>query len=228
MPRLFFHVEGQTEENFVDIVLSEHLRGAGYISVVSRRLGLSNQRGGIRSWQSARKDILRHLKQQPEAIHATMVDYYGLKRDWPGRAEAPKINSTSGKGEYVEAALVADISRELGQRFDARRFSPLIMMHEFEALLFSDPGRFAQEIGGADLAAELDSIRQAFSSPEDIDDSPENAPSKRIARLRPGYNKVLSGVDAALGIGLATIRRECPHFNDWLGHLEALPGLFPS
>ncbi|HEY1160150.1 MAG TPA: DUF4276 family protein, partial [Terracidiphilus sp.] len=115
-----------------------------------------------------------------------------------------------------------------GARFDPRRFVPLVVMHEFEALLFSDPDQFAQGIGRGDLAGELHRIRQAFPSPEEIDDAPENAPSKRIERILPGFNKVRSGVDAANAIGLATIRQECHHFNGWLDRLESLPEVFSS
>jgi hypothetical protein len=157
-----------------------------------------------------------------------MVDYYALPHDWPGREEAPRINSTSGKAEYVEAALLDDITEEMGHRFDPRRFVPLVMMHEFEALLFSDPDRFAQGIGKGNLTMELRAIRQAFRSPEDINDSVETAPSKRIERLFPGYEKPLFGVVAVMEIGLPIIRQECPHFNNWLERLESLPGLLSS
>ena len=101
-------------------------------------------------------------------------------------------------------------------------------MHEFEALLFSDPNRFAQGIGRGDLTAKLQAIRQTFASPEDINDSAETAPSKRIESLFPGYEKPLLGVVAALEIGLPTIRQQCPHFNEWLERLEALPAVFSS
>jgi hypothetical protein len=226
MPRILVHVEGQTEETFVNDVLCEHLVRAGYSGVGARLVGnprLRRRRGGVRSWQAVRGDILRHLKQDAGAIATTMVDYYGLPHDWPGRAEAPKIASTSGKAEHVESALLADISQDMGQQFDPRRFVPLVMMHEFEALLFSNPERFAQEIGRTDLAEEFGNIRHAFESPEDINDSVETAPSKRVERLFPGYEKPLFGVLAAMEIGLRAMREECPHFNDWLSRLESLP-----
>jgi hypothetical protein len=155
-----------------------------------------------------------------------MVDYYALPHDWPGRAEAPGMASTSAKAEYVEAALVVDISSAMGPRFDARRFVPLVMMHEFEALLFSDPDQFAQGIGKIGLSDSLRAIRNEFQSPEDINDSVLTAPSKRIISLFPGYEKPLFGVLAALEIGLPRMRQECPHFNDWLDRLEALPAQF--
>ncbi|MGA3371147.1 MAG: DUF4276 family protein [Terracidiphilus sp.] len=222
MQRLLVHVEGKTEETFVNEVLVEHLLGIGYGSVSARRLGLSQQRGGIRSWQSARRDILRHLKEDSVAIHATMVDYYGLPRDWPGRAEAPSMNSSSAKAEYVESALNADIVEAMGPRFEPKRFVPLVVMHEFEGLLFSDPERFAQGIERRDLAAKFLAIRQEFECPEDINDSADTAPSKRIVGLFPGYQKPLFGPLAVIEIGLSTIRTECPHFNSWLERLESL------
>ncbi|MGA9068850.1 MAG: DUF4276 family protein [Terracidiphilus sp.] len=221
MPRLLVHVEGQTEENFVNEVLHEHLWQSSGISVSARRLG-SPRRSGIPPWQTARRDILRHLKQDTGAIHATIVDYYGLPLDWPGRPEAPNMGSTSAKARCVEAALIADISMAMGTGFDPNRFIPLVMMHEFEALLFSDPVSFAREISRPDLAADFLAIRQDFDTPEDINDSVDTAPSKRIVRLFPRYEKPLIGTLVAIEIGLTTIRNECRHFNSWLERLESL------
>jgi hypothetical protein len=222
MQRLLVHVEGKTEETFVNEVLVEHLLGIGYSSVSARRLGLSLQRGGIRSWQSTRRDILRHLKEFPGATHTTMVDYYALPLNWPGRLEAPNKNSSSAKAEHVEAALLADIADVMGPRFNPERFVPLVVMHEFEALLFSDPDRFAKGIQRPDLAAKFIAIRQKFTTPEDINDSADTAPSKRIMKSFPQYEKPFFGPLAAMEIGLSTIRKECPHFNNWLERLESL------
>lgn len=61
------------------------------------------------------------------------------------------------------------------------------------------------------------------SSPEEINDSPVTAPSKRVALLVPGYQKPLLGLLAVLEIGLDAIRRECPHFRAWLDTLEGWP-----
>lgn len=93
-------------------------------------------------------------------------------------------------------------------------------MHEYEGLLFSDPPGFAQAVGRPDLADDFQAIRSEFSTPEEINDSPETAPSKRVERLIPGYQKPLAGVQAAIAIGLDAIRRECPHFNEWVRRLE--------
>jgi Domain of unknown function (DUF4276) len=39
--------------------------------------------------------------------------------------------------------------------------------------------------------------------------------------LVPGYEKPLLGSLAVQEIGLIRIRRECPHFNEWLDQLES-------
>jgi hypothetical protein len=155
-----------------------------------------------------------------------MVDYYGLPqagdRAWPGRAEAGRL-PVAEKSPLVEQALLADIAKELGGEFEARRFLPFVVMHEFEGLLFSDCQAFAEAIARPQLAQSFRDIRQQFSTPEEINDSPVTAPSKRVEELVAGYEKPLFGTLAALRMGLDTIRAECPHFRDWLDRLEAWP-----
>ena len=110
----------------------------------------------------------------------------------------------------------------MGDGSNQSRFVPYVMMHEFEAMLFSDCAVFAQAIGYPEFAGRFRQIRDAFNTPEEINDSPVNAPSKRIKALVPGYEKPLYGIIAALDIGLGAIRRECPHFEQWLIRLENL------
>ena len=184
-----------------------------------------DRRGGIRDWNAVRRDITNHLKEDTGSFATTMVDYYGLPRSgqraWPGRARASTLPFAEKAGA-VEAALLADIGREMGGGFDPDRFVPYVMMHEFEALLFSDCEQFGSGIGRPDLAGSFQGIRDQFASPEEIDDSPETAPSRRVESLVAGYQKPLLGILAALRIGLDAMRRECPHFAMWLSRLEAL------
>ena len=183
-----------------------------------------SQRGGVKPWSDVRKAIVNHLRQDPGSSAATMVDYYGLPRTgrkaWPGREEASRAGFQA-KPEVVEKALLEDVVRIMGGGFDSSRFIPFVTMHEFEALLFSDCERFALGIDKPELTGPLQAIRDAFSNPEEIDDSPDTAPSKRVATLIPGYQKPLMGTLAALKIGLIAIRAECPHFDAWLQRLES-------
>ena len=150
-----------------------------------------------------------------------MVDYYGLPTTWPGRAEAPAVTFPDRAGS-VEREILDDVSGELGDSFDRRRFIPYVVMHEFEGLLFSDPEGFGRSIGKGDLTAAEIPGRSATSStrPNRSTIPPTTAPSKRILGLFPGYQKPLLGTLAAQEIGLDAIRRECPHFSDWVGRLE--------
>ncbi len=228
MARLLIHVEGETEETFVNEVLKGHLFARGYESVGARLVGNARQRahrGGISGWNSAKRDIIRHLSEDGRCIATMMVDYYGLPqagaKAWPGRTQAA-TQAFSAKAPTVEAALLNDVSAEMGENFDRNRFVPFVVMHEFEGLLFSDCAAFAHAVGRDALAASLQAIRDQFNSPEEIDDSPITAPSKRVEALIPGYQKPLFGNLAALEIGLDRIRAACPHFQSWLSRLEAL------
>jgi len=228
MARLLVHVEGQTEEGFVNEVLRDHLVNQGYESVGARIIGnarLRSKRGGIRPWLSVRKDIINHLRHDSGCIATTIVDFYGLPREgdgaWPGRAQAAG-RDVQQKASRIEAALLESVAEEMGADFDLRRFVPFVVMHEFEGLLFSDCAAFGRSIGRADLESEFRRIRDEFATPEDINDSPVTAPSKRVEDLLPDYEKPLFGTIAALEIGLAQIRAECPHFAGWLNRLESI------
>ena len=228
MARLLVHVEGQTEEDFVNLVLRDHLLHCGYQSVSARIIGnarLRRCRGGIRAWLTVRKDIINHLHEVPGCVATTMVDFYGLPqhgdRAWPGRAAAVGA-SGHHKALVVEEALRDNLAHEMGTDFDVTRFLPFVVVHEFEGLIFSDCAAFARGICRPDLEPSFSQIREAFATPEEIDDSPITAPSKRVEELVPGYNKPLYGALAMSEIGLDQIRAECPHFDGWLHQLESL------
>jgi hypothetical protein len=224
MPRLLVHVEGETEETFVNELLAPYLLTLGFSRVGARLLGNARQRdrrGGIRGWSTVRTDILRHLKEDHGAVSTLLVDYYALPksgtRAWPGRAQAAS-RPFSQKAMTVQNALVADLTTHLG--YSPQRFVPFVIMHEFEGLLFSNCAAFAAGIGMASLAPAFQQIRDQFSSPEQINDSPDTAPSKRVLALMPRYAKPLHGTLAAMEIGLDAIRSECPNFAHWLARLK--------
>jgi Domain of unknown function (DUF4276) len=49
-----------------------------------------------------------------------------------------------------------------------------------------------------------------------INDSPQTAPSNRLLRLCPDYNKVSEGPAAIAALGLEALRCVCPHLDAWL------------
>ena len=89
-------------------------------------------------------------------------------------------------------------------------------------MLFSDCNGLARSIGNPNDATVFQAIRDRFASPEDNNDSPETAPSKRLEALISEYRKTDQGIQAVKDIGLDVIRGQCRHFREWLQYLESL------
>ncbi len=214
-------VEGQTEEAFVTRVLRPHLWDLGVqvsstMVVTSTRGGRRTFRGGVTAYVRLREDVRRLLASNPVAV-TTMFDVYRFPADMPGYPDPWPATAAQRHGALT-AAMEDDIA-------DTRFFAGLVA-HEFEGLLFSGPAVLARAIEPdaakrATLQRELQKVRDAHPTPEDINDGPESAPSKRLMALC-AYDKVLHGPEAAQGITLAGIRASCPLFNAWVTRLEQL------
>ena len=214
MIRVLAFVEGPTEEKFIkETIAPAFLQQEVFMSPTTH--------GGVRRWPHVSKELLRYLKEDARRYVTTMFDYYGMPSDWPGR-DAARRQAHSEKAATVERAILDDISEAMGNAFDRRRFIPYVQMHEFEALLFSDPDILGKVIPEQDITEDLIGIANSFSTPEEINDNQKTAPSKRILRLSPKYQKVLHGSIAAQQIGLPRMRQKCPHFGRWLTKLEQL------
>lgn len=213
-------VEGATEEKFVREVLTPKLRERG-VWLSATTPGRRRSQGGVRTWARTRPELLKYLKRDRQKFVTTMFDYCGMPRDWPGRVMASTA-AHEDKARTVESAMLEDISSELGDSFNQRRFVPYIQMHEFEALLFSNIEILAEVIPAERLENQLQTIADDFNSPEEINDDPNSAPSKRIMALSPHYQKVLHGGIASQRIGLDHMRSRCHHFDEWVSTLEAL------
>lgn len=181
-------------------------------------------RGGWNSYEQLRRDLTLWMKQDraEDAWFTTMVDLYRLPSDFPGLSESKSIPEPRRRAKFLEERLLADVCAYLNGDPAALRFLPYIQLHEFEALLFSEPDTFALAFPEAGSAVDqLKAIRTQFESPEHIDDGPQTAPSKRIIALLPGYKKTVAGLLIAREIGLAVLRRECSHFDEWVTTLLA-------
>ena len=69
---------------------------------------------------------------------------------------------------------------------------------------------------------EIQNIINQFPNPEDINDNPITAPSKRILKIFPGYDKPLYGSLSCLEIGIENFLQKCLHFNNWVERLKLL------
>jgi len=218
--RVYVVVEGQTEESFVQDVLAEAL-WPYQVYVIPIILGVPGHQGGRTNYARVRKDVLVQLKQDRAAYCSTMLDFYGLGRGFPGTSPPAHLSSLE-KVMHLEEAVRRDIYRQIPDLRPDVRFLPYLQLHEFEGLLFSDPPAFAASLRQPHLAQRFQAVRDEFETPEDINNDPETCPSQRVIAAYPSYRKVLEGTLAARVIGIEAMRRECPHFRDWLGQLQAL------
>jgi hypothetical protein len=221
MIRLHIIAEGQTEEEFVKSILTEHL-GNYHISTdvhcvtTNRKL---KKRGGAVSYEKIEKDIRLWLKQDKntDARFTTMLDLYALPNEFPKFYEARKQSNHYQRVEQLESALFNEINDP--------RFIPYIQLHEFESLILSDPSKFVEQFPEYKSGVEkLLEVCVKFDSPELINDGVTTAPSKRIIELIPVYegSKPSAAPLIAQKIGLSKIREKCPHFNKWITQLEQL------
>lgn len=218
MNRVRVLVEGQTEQGFVREILRPYFDPRQiYLHAVKFR-----RQGGIIPYERAKEVILRSLKEDAGLICTTMVDFYGMPADWPGRQQANRSQTYTEKAATVEAGILKDITSQLGNSFNPDRLMPYVQMHEFEALLFSSPAKLAQSLGIEKSIPAFMAIRNEFSNPEEINDHYDTCPSRRIEKVFEGFKKTIDGITTADRIGLETMRQECPHFNEWIARLEGI------
>ena len=216
MNRVRVLVEGQTEQAFIrDILIPYFDPRHIYLHAVKLR-----RQGGITPYERAKEVIVRSLKEDAALICTTMVDFYGMPADWPGRDQANRRQIYAEKADIVEVSILKNIAEHLGTSFNPNRLMPYVQMHEFEALLFSSPLKLAESLGDRKLSSIFLTIRNKFSTPEEIDDHYDTCPSRRIEGVFEGFKKTINGITAAAHIGLETMRQECPHFNEWIAKLE--------
>ncbi|MCF6266290.1 MAG: DUF4276 family protein [Desulfuromusa sp.] len=220
MRRIHIVCEGQTEEMFVKELLYPPFLSKG-LCMVPVLIGKPGHKGGNFRFERLLADVRNRLLGDPTAFCTTFFDFYGLPNNFPGKQAAADKARSQVKAQIVCDAMVAKLTRKLGD--DAmHRFIPYIQMYEFEALLFSDPDGLAKGVECPELSDGFNKIRNLFDSPESINDSPRTAPSKRISSKVLDYEKPIYGSLAALEIGLPVMRQECPLFDAWLIRLEGL------
>jgi len=181
--------EGLTEVDFIKKTVNPYLK-VFQIKLVPRYMG-----GSV-----SVDTVLKDVKKTRTRIVTTFVDYYGFK-------------GNAGKSiEDLEKALQAGCSKEY--------LIPYLQKHETEALWFSDISIIASVMNAsASQRQELEKIEKAFETPEDINNSPETAPSKRLEALFRGYDKINDGLTIAKEVGIEKMRDKCPRFDAWLNKL---------
>ena len=145
-----------------------------------------------------------------------MFDLYALPVNFPDYENTHSCNDPYKKVKKLEEAFQKNINDH--------RFIPYIQLHEFETLIFADLPKMECEY--IDYQKQISNlikvVQQEDNNPELINDGEETAPSKRILKLIPEYDKSNAGPIIVEKIGMETLRNQCRHFNEWIQKLENL------
>ncbi len=220
-------VEGSSEEAFVNDVLVKHFAPLN-VFVSSRKIKtgwdrLENKpaKGGLLKYIKFRNDVLRWIesdKGRENTWYTSMLDLYAFPKDdqSPYTLAIQQLIDPFAKIKSLEKSIATDINHS--------NFIPYVQLHEFEAFIMVDPDRLI--LMYPDNKNGIDRLKKDIGStnPEEINESPQSAPSKRIIKYLPNYEgqKAQVGPLVAEDIGLTNLRTRCKHFNDWITNLESV------
>jgi hypothetical protein len=220
-------VEGSSEEVFVNDLLVNHFASLNiFVSARKIKTGwdrLNNKpaKGGLLKYIKFRNDVLRWIesdRNHHQFWYTSMLDLYAFPKDElsPYNTTIQAIIDPYKKIVALETAIAKDINHP--------KFIPYVQLHEFEAFLLVEPDRLitmypSGQSGINKLKRDIGDRR-----PEEINESQQTAPSKRIIKYLPDYEgqKAQVGPLVAQDIGLTILRKNCPHFNDWITRLEKI------
>ena len=188
--------EGQTEVDFIKCLNEKYF--------IPKRISLkpvSYNKSTSMNGNVSVDRIVQYIKKAKHPIVTTFVDYYGFKHQ-------------SGRS-------VTQIEEEIKEKANKEFFIPYLQMHEIEALWFSDINAIKEVKNPNDLQVNrLMKIVNEYPNPEDINNSPQTAPSKRLESIFPDYQKVLDGKLISNKLSIPKIQEKCPRFSKWLKDIE--------
>lgn len=220
-------VEGSSEENFVNDVLQNHFeKFEVYVSVRKIKTGwdkINNRpaKGGLLKYCKFKNDVLRWIQSdrgRPNTFYTSFIDLYAFPKD----PESPYILSIQ---QIIDPyRKVIELEKAIGKDMDHPSFIPYVQLHEFEAFLLVNPDRLLVMYPDSKTGIERLKRDIGDTNPEEVNESRETAPSKRIIKYLPDYEgqKAQVGPMVAEDIGLIELMEKCSHFNEWITKLENL------
>lgn len=185
-----------------------YLYGLGYTNYIHAQTITTNRKqhkkGGVGSYGKFKNEIQRTLGQG-HVIVTTLIDFFRLPTDFPGYTD-----DSLRVGE-IEAAIHADFDNHPD-------FLPYIQRHELEALMFSSVDGFDFVLDNEEEMERVEQIMTAYPNPEDINNGPETAPSKRLEAIF-SYDKTQDGELIFGEMDINSILEKCPRFAAWIDHI---------
>lgn len=192
--------EGPTEVDFIKKKLNKEYFNPKNISLKPIAINETAHQQSLEGNVSVDR-LVAFVKKAEFKIVTTLVDFYGFK------------NRGIKTPHKIEEELEARVNQEF--------FIPYLQVHETEALWFSDKNAIAGAKNANDQQQRmLSDIIQQYPNPEDINDSRETAPSKRLEKIFTDYKKIIDGNHIFDKISVETMKSKCPRFAEWLDTIE--------
>ena len=199
--------EGQTETDFMKQLNKKYFNK---INISLKPVGIDDEQKNIGGNISIARivDFLhKHSNMYP--MLTTFIDFYRLKN----------------KGNKKVSELEEEIKKEFykDNKYRNKKLIPYIQMHETEALWFSDINAIIQvKNANKKQKEDLSKIIEKYKNPEDINDSYETAPSKRLENIFCDYSKVIDGKEISNKISINIFIEKCPRFSKWVNEISNL------
>lgn len=209
MTRVAISVEGQTEDEFCKKVLAPFLEQKGVeitpVIITTKRCSSGiKHKGGCVSLARIKEEISKLLPSFDYVT--TFYDLYGFK--------------------ITGSFTAKDLEQKIYDLFTSHKLIPYIQQYEFETLVFSKPSYFSEYFESSDPEEKIKTIIKECGGVENINNSTETAPSKRIAEIfqaqKELYDKVFHGPEIIEEVGLEAIMAECPRFKAWIEKIQNL------
>ncbi len=219
MKHLYIIVEGETELEFVNRILIPFFYANG-LNTYIQGIPVSMKGGGhgfnnIEHFKRTIRSVILNNKNEP--VITTMIDHYGINSDkkLPNYTNCIKETDVEKRISCMEQSLSTVVNSIKKYPY----FIPNIIRHEFETLLFANP-----EVGfgleDEEIKKEVLAICSEFPNIEDINYTPEGAPSKRLERIYANhnkkYNKVAIGMLIAELTGIEAMLQKSHRFKSWI------------
>jgi len=223
MKKLFIIVEGETEERFLRKVLYHdfilqgiHIEAQQWTT--NRKLGIGGGGNSFDLIENHVRRLMARYNHDNNVFISVMIDLYAFPKQGNSIYDADVERLKNGKEKVIL------LEKKMEERMGYRNFIPYVQLHEYESLLLSKPD--ALSLFYTDKAPEIEALKTEIKGkhPEEINETPQGAPSKRIIKYIPRYEKqkTTAGVATAEAIGLHYLRTACTHFNDWVSKLESI------
>lgn len=224
--------EGQSEDAFVKRILSPYILSATdnrvllqpriVVTLMDRRKG-KKYTGGLVSFSKAWGDISKTIREGLPV--ATMFDFFQLPGSFPGYSDINAFHNDREKAEYLEKCLYQKVMHDFPS-YPKGYFIPYLQLHEFETLFFCDLTRLKDGYLSQGEQKAIDHLIKSVKgiAPEDINNGPDTAPSKRLLNT-VAYHKGENASDILEKIGIEKMISMCPHFCAFVNALKGLANI---